>query len=164
MKSKALKGTASFPSDSIVTDAALAGGPVASDVRTWHMRLIKSAGVAATVGLLYPRMLPIHSFAEDVGFRGENGRIKLPPLMRISYARMEPHGAYLIGAFLSPSKRASEAHDFATMKKMEKLRFSGWDLPSLRRFCKISTAWRIWTNSIHEWRRFQHFRLDFRRN
>ena len=42
-------------------------------------------------------MLPVHTFAEDVGFRAENGRIKLPPLMRISYARMEPHGAYLIG-------------------------------------------------------------------
>ena len=69
------------------------------------MRLIKSAGVAATVGLLYPRMLPIHTFEEDVGFRGENGRIKLPPLMRISYARMEPNGAYLIGAsFLHTSE------------------------------------------------------------
>lgn len=60
------------------------------------MRLIKSAGVATTVGLLYPRMLPIHNFDDQVGFKGENGRILLPPLMRTSYARMEPHGAYLI--------------------------------------------------------------------
>lgn len=79
---------------------ALKGGPVASDVRTWHMRLIKSAGVATTVGLLYPRMMPIHNFADSVGFPDEYGRIKLPPLMRTSYARMEPHGAYLIGKIL----------------------------------------------------------------
>ena len=70
---------------------------MASDVRTWHMRLIKSAGVAATVGLLYPRMLPIHMFSDDIGFPDERGRLKLPPLIRTSYARMEPHGAYLIG-------------------------------------------------------------------
>jgi len=75
---------------------ALKGGPVASDVRTWHMRLLKSAGVAATVGLLYPRMLPVHNLPDDVGFPDERGRIRLPPLLRTSYARMEPHGAYLI--------------------------------------------------------------------
>lgn len=100
MKSKALKGTVSSLSSCrrIADVESTIGGPVASDVRTWQMRLIKSAGVAATVGLLYPRMLPVHTFAEDIGFRAENGRIKLPPLMRISYARMEPHGAYLIGA------------------------------------------------------------------
>lgn len=65
------------------------------------MRLIKSAGVAATIGLLYPRMMPIHTFTDDIGFRGENGRVTLPPSMRASYARMEPHGAYLIGTFLA---------------------------------------------------------------
>lgn len=83
---------------------ALKGGPVASDVRTWHMRLIKSAGVAATVGLLYPRMLPIHTLAPDAGFGGQNGKLVMPPLMRTSYARMEPHGAYLIGPSMPPTR------------------------------------------------------------
>lgn len=61
------------------------------------MRLIKSAGVAATVGLLYPRMLAVHTLSDEVGFPDESGRVRLPPLMRTSYGRMEPHGAYLIG-------------------------------------------------------------------
>lgn len=61
------------------------------------MRLVKSAGVATTVGLLYPRMMPIHTFDDSVGFPNEYGRMKLPTMMRTSYSRMEPHGAYLIG-------------------------------------------------------------------
>ncbi|KAL8280889.1 hypothetical protein RQP46_006568 [Phenoliferia psychrophenolica] len=80
----------------LMKSKALKGGPVASDVRTWHMRLLKSAGVAATVGLLYPRMFPVHTLADDVGFPDEAGRLVLPNLIRTSYVRMEPHGAYLI--------------------------------------------------------------------
>jgi protein transport protein SEC24 len=71
------------------------------------MRLLKSAGVAATIGLLYPRMLPVHTFTDDIGFRGENGRVTLPPLIRLSYARLEPHGAYLIGSLIIPVIRSS---------------------------------------------------------
>lgn len=103
MKSKALKGECSISGLEssrirvLTTFNRTSGGPVASDVRTWHMRLIKSAGVAATVGLLYPRMMPIHMLSDDVGFPDERGRLRLPPLIRTSYARMEPHGAYLIG-------------------------------------------------------------------
>ncbi|KAM0748281.1 hypothetical protein T439DRAFT_291785 [Meredithblackwellia eburnea MCA 4105] len=80
----------------LMKSKALKGGPVASDVRTWHMRLLKAAGVAATVGLLYPRMFPIHTLPDDVGFADETGRLVLPSLIRASYLRMEPHGAYLI--------------------------------------------------------------------
>ncbi|GAA5924616.1 hypothetical protein JCM3775_005423 [Rhodotorula graminis] len=75
---------------------ALKGGVVASDVRTWAMRQLKSAGVPATVRMLYPRMLAVHQFADEVGFPDERGQLILPPLMRTSYSRMEPHGAYLV--------------------------------------------------------------------
>lgn len=101
MKSKALKG--SLPRFGEVCLCSLLlrpfslGGPVASDVRTWSMRLIKSAGVAATVNLLYPRMVPLHTLPDDVGFPDEQGRLRLPQLIRDSYVRMEPNGAYLIG-------------------------------------------------------------------
>lgn len=80
----------------LMKSKALKGGPVASDVRTWSMRLIKSAGVAATVNLLYPRMVPLHTLPDDVGFPDEQGRLRLPQLIRDSYVRMEPNGAYLI--------------------------------------------------------------------
>ncbi|GAA6041073.1 hypothetical protein JCM8097_004706 [Rhodosporidiobolus ruineniae] len=75
---------------------ALKGGTVASDVRTWSMRQLKSASVPATVRMLYPRMIAVHLFADEVGFADERGQLVLPPLMRTSYSRMEPHGAYLV--------------------------------------------------------------------
>ncbi|GAA5940129.1 uncharacterized protein JCM15063_001715 [Sporobolomyces koalae] len=75
---------------------ALKGGAVASDVRTWHMRHVKSAGVGATVRMLYPRMLAVHLFPDEVGFPDESGRLVMPQAIRCSYARMEPHGAYLV--------------------------------------------------------------------
>ncbi|GAA6019532.1 hypothetical protein JCM11491_001327 [Sporobolomyces phaffii] len=75
---------------------ALKGGAVASDVRTWHMRHVKSAGVGATVRMLYPRMLAVHLFPDEVGFPDETGRLVVPQAIRCSYARMEPHGAYLV--------------------------------------------------------------------
>ena len=75
---------------------ALKGGPVASDVRTYYMRVIKSIGVGPMTELLYPRMYPVHVFAPEDGFPKPNGRLQLPRQMRTSYARMEPDGAYLI--------------------------------------------------------------------
>jgi hypothetical protein len=103
MKTKALKGEGRayftcWPDADERRYVTLKGGPVASDVRTYYMRAIKSFGVATTVELLYPRMIPIHAFTDDVGKPGPYGRIVFPPLMRTSYARMESHGAYLIGA------------------------------------------------------------------
>lgn len=76
---------------------AMKGGNVSSDVRTHYMRYLKSLGVASTVLMLYPRMVPIHALEDDVGNLKENGRIKLASQMRASYLRMEPHGAYLLG-------------------------------------------------------------------
>jgi protein transport protein SEC24 len=99
MKTKALKGTSFLPSflNSLLTFFPTStGGVVASDVRTWAMRQLKSGGVSATVRMLYPRMLAVHLFADEVGFPDERGQLVLPPLMRTSYSRMEPHGAYLV--------------------------------------------------------------------
>ena len=72
------------------------------------MRLLKSAGVAATVGLLYPRMFPVHTLGDNVGFPDEHGRLILPSLIRTSYVRMEPPGAYLIGAPSTPREGGRE--------------------------------------------------------
>lgn len=80
----------------LMKSKALKGGAVASDVRTWHMRHVKSSGVGATVRMLYPRMLAVHLFPDEVGFPDENGRLVMPQAIRCSYARMEPHGAYLV--------------------------------------------------------------------
>lgn len=82
---------------------AIKGGNVTSDVRTFYMRQLRALGTGATMALLYPRMIALHTMADEDGFPiqlpdggGVGGRIKTPPLMRPSYLRMEAHGAYLI--------------------------------------------------------------------
>jgi len=48
--------------------------------------------------MLYPRMLAVHLFPDEIGFPDETGRLVMPQAIRCSYARMEPHGAYLVGS------------------------------------------------------------------
>lgn len=81
---------------SFIKTKALKGGPVVSDVRTYYMRLIKSMGVFDTMELLYPKMLAVHTLSPDAVTPDSQGRTRLPRMMRTSYARMEPHGAYLV--------------------------------------------------------------------
>ncbi|KAG9304124.1 hypothetical protein G9A89_019686 [Geosiphon pyriformis] len=80
LKSKALRG----------------GANLTSDTRVHFMRLIKSVGVAESIVLFYPRMLPVHNLTEQAGLPDSNGKVRLPPLIRVSYARLEPEGAYLL--------------------------------------------------------------------
>lgn len=78
---------------------AVKGGNVSSDVRTHYMRYLKSLGVAQTILMLYPRMIPIHKLAEmpeACEFNPKNSKFILPPFMRASYVRMEADGVYLI--------------------------------------------------------------------
>ena len=83
----------------------VAGGNVTSDVRAHYMRLIRSMSVVATMSLLYPRLLAIHDLADEVGFSGSNGRLKLPRFMRASYSWMMAEGAYLMSETASRSSR-----------------------------------------------------------
>ncbi|KAH8926212.1 hypothetical protein BT69DRAFT_1311849 [Atractiella rhizophila] len=75
---------------------ALKGGNVASDVRTYHMRLIKSMSVSAIMSFVYPRMISLHALGDEVGNPTPQGGVVLPPMLRTSYTRMETQGAYLI--------------------------------------------------------------------
>ncbi|GAA99536.1 hypothetical protein E5Q_06237 [Mixia osmundae IAM 14324] len=75
---------------------AIKGGAVISDVRAYYMRMLRSIGVTNLVELLYPRMLSIHDLPADAGFPDESGKLVVPELIRTSYARLVPHGAYII--------------------------------------------------------------------
>jgi len=72
------------------------GGNVVPDVRVHYQRLVRSSSTTAIMNLLYPRMLAIHDLAENTGFPGANGRLRLPRFMRLSYNYMVPEGAYLL--------------------------------------------------------------------
>ncbi|KAL1921511.1 uncharacterized protein VTP21DRAFT_11227 [Calcarisporiella thermophila] len=76
---------------------ALRGGPdLNADIRVYTMRMIKTMGVSETIGLLYPRMFAVHEMPENAGLSEETGHFKTPPLVRVSYERLNPAGAYLL--------------------------------------------------------------------
>lgn len=85
---------------------AIKGGNVTSDVRAYHMRVLRSMGVANIMAFLYPRMIALHTMSpehgqpvkitQEDGREVEGSRIKCPTLLRPSFQRMQAHGAYLI--------------------------------------------------------------------
>ncbi|GES88569.1 Sec23/Sec24 family protein [Rhizophagus clarus] len=82
LKSKALRG----------------GANLTSDARVYCMRLIKNIGVTESIVFLYPRLIPVHNLSDQfqVGYPNQYSKVKLPPLIRVSSARLESEGAYLL--------------------------------------------------------------------
>ncbi|KAG0012562.1 COPII coat Sec23p-Sfb3p heterodimer component [Entomortierella chlamydospora] len=73
------------------------GKGINSDTRVYHMRMIKSMGVGESIVFYYPRMIAVHNMNEKVGVMDpKSGRVFLPSLVRDSYARLNPTGAYLL--------------------------------------------------------------------
>ncbi|KAI9318660.1 hypothetical protein BX666DRAFT_1930324 [Dichotomocladium elegans] len=64
-----------------------------SDSRMAAAKSFNSMGIGGLVLALYPRLYAAHELAED---RDEQGRSKLPPLVRISYGRFNRKGANLL--------------------------------------------------------------------
>lgn len=85
---------------------ALKGGNVTSDVRAISMRSLLAMSVGGIMMQLYPRLVALHKMAEVDGFpikvsdeqgvEHEGWRIKIPALVRPSFARLDAHGAYLL--------------------------------------------------------------------
>ncbi|KAI7816333.1 Sec23/Sec24 trunk domain-containing protein [Gamsiella multidivaricata] len=73
-----------------------AGRDINSDMRVHQMRMLKSMGVSESIAFLYPRMIPVHEMDDKVGVQDATGRVRLPPLIRVSYARLNMLGAYLL--------------------------------------------------------------------
>ena len=94
------------------------------DERMDSFRFIKGAGVAATVPYFYPRMVAVHSLPVDP-LDGPGGDV-YPPVdyVRMSVERMDPNGAYLMGA--SPSARAvappSRRHAADVVRRLKRAR------------------------------------------
>ncbi|KAF9114504.1 COPII coat Sec23p-Sfb3p heterodimer component [Mortierella sp. AM989] len=69
---------------------------IRSDMRVYQMRMLNSMGVSESVVFMYPRMIPIHELTEKHGVMEDSGRVLLPPSVRVSYARLNPAGAYIL--------------------------------------------------------------------
>ncbi|KAF9902740.1 COPII coat Sec23p-Sfb3p heterodimer component [Linnemannia zychae] len=82
---------------SLLKSKTLRGGrDINSDLRVYQMRMLKSMGVSESIAFFYPRMIVVHAMDERVGVMDGNGRVFLPPLVRVSYARLNPAGAYML--------------------------------------------------------------------
>jgi len=81
----------------LLKHAAFKGGNnVSFDEKVYMMRLIKGAGVAATVSMFYPRMFSLHELNPTIGTRDENGFLIKPPYIRVSVERLSPQGIYVV--------------------------------------------------------------------
>ncbi|KAG0377736.1 COPII coat Sec23p-Sfb3p heterodimer component [Mortierella sp. AD032] len=76
--------------------ALRSGMDINSDIRVHHMRMLRSMGVSESIAFFYPRMVPVFDLEEKVGVRSPTGRVLFPPLVRVSVARLNPAGAYLL--------------------------------------------------------------------
>ncbi|KAI7875629.1 hypothetical protein K492DRAFT_210828 [Lichtheimia hyalospora FSU 10163] len=72
------------------------GVDVNTDVRVSSMKLLNSLGVADLVTTLYPRLYSVSDMKDDEGISNLRGEVKLPPMVRTSYERLNPTGAYLL--------------------------------------------------------------------
>lgn len=82
---------------SLLKSKTLRGGrDINSDLRVYQMRMLKSMGVSESIVFFYPRMIAVHAMDERVGVMDLNGRVFLPQLVRVSYARLNPAGAYML--------------------------------------------------------------------
>ncbi|KAI9342470.1 Sec23/Sec24 trunk domain-containing protein [Zopfochytrium polystomum] len=81
---------------SLLKCKAFRGGPdITSDARVFHMRMMKNIPVAGSIALFYPRMVALHNLAPNVGVV-ENGSVRLPPSVRVSFERLELNGIYIV--------------------------------------------------------------------
>ncbi|KAG0229526.1 COPII coat Sec23p-Sfb3p heterodimer component [Actinomortierella wolfii] len=72
------------------------GKGINSDMRVHQMRMLKSMGVSESIVFFYPRMFQVHGMTSEMGMLDHTGKVRLPPLVRVSYARLNPQGAYLL--------------------------------------------------------------------
>lgn len=66
------------------------------DARAAGMSMFNTLGVAELVWTLYPRMFSLHDMSPEAGEADLKGEVKLPPMIRTSYDRLDNQGAYLV--------------------------------------------------------------------
>lgn len=72
------------------------GADMNIDTRAAGMSMFNTLGVAELVWTLYPRMYSLHDLSPESGSPNLKGEVKLPPMIRTSYERLNSGGAYLV--------------------------------------------------------------------
>ncbi|KAI8149625.1 Sec23/Sec24 trunk domain-containing protein [Fennellomyces sp. T-0311] len=66
------------------------------DIRAASMKLLNSLSVYELVTSLYPRLFAVDRLTGEDGVANLKGEVKLPPMTRVSYERLNTKGAYLL--------------------------------------------------------------------
>ncbi|KAL0073653.1 Sec23/Sec24 trunk domain-containing protein [Phycomyces blakesleeanus] len=72
------------------------GADMNADARSAGMTMFNGMGVKEFVLTLYPRMYALHNLTDQSGTQDLRGDVKLPPMVRCSYERLDSHGAYIL--------------------------------------------------------------------
>ncbi|TPX40911.1 hypothetical protein SeMB42_g05818 [Synchytrium endobioticum] len=73
------------------TKAFRAGPDMSTDVRVYHMRLLRAMSVPAFIPIVYPRLFPLHQIPSEA-----SPSVGLPAPIRASFERFESSGAYFV--------------------------------------------------------------------
>ncbi|KAF9371863.1 COPII coat Sec23p-Sfb3p heterodimer component [Podila verticillata] len=76
-----------------------AGRDINSDLRIQQMRMVQSMGVGESIAFFYPRLFDIGNLTGHVGVVDHHhpaSKVVLPGLVRTSYSRLNPAGAYIL--------------------------------------------------------------------
>ncbi|KAI9232353.1 MAG: Sec23/Sec24 trunk domain-containing protein [Podila humilis] len=76
-----------------------AGRDINSDLRIQQMRMVQSMGVGESIAFFYPRLFDIGNLTGHVGVVDHHhpaSKVVLPGLVRTSYSRLNPGGAYIL--------------------------------------------------------------------
>jgi len=69
---------------------------IGADARTFMWNRLETLPLSQLTAYYYPRMLPLHNLAGDVGVQDEYGRVTLPDLLNLTKESMAQDGIYLL--------------------------------------------------------------------
>lgn len=72
------------------------GTGVRLDEKVYLLLQISSMGISTSASFCYPRIYAVHSLTGDQGMRDAQGKVKMPPPLRLSGDQLSPEGAFLI--------------------------------------------------------------------
>lgn len=72
------------------------GPDLTVDDRWFNMHLVITSDIPTTLGYFYPRLIPLHTLAEEMSLDS----VSIPNQLRCSIEKFADNGAYILGKFL----------------------------------------------------------------
>jgi protein transport protein SEC24 len=81
---------------SLIKCRAFKAGREPTDRRVYDLRAIRGMSPLELSLYLYPRIIALHNLDDGDGFPNEKGHLRMPSMMRATFAKVEEGGAYLV--------------------------------------------------------------------